>query len=222
MPIPILMYHVIATPTPGAPYPGLWVPARTFAAQMRALRDAGYHAITLAAAYAAWHKGAPLPRKPVVISFDDGYRGDYTRARKVLRRLGWPGVLNLLLANVRPGDLTAAEIRRLIASGWEIDSHTLTHPDLTTLGAPQLRQELAGSRRAIRRRFGQPADFFTYPAGRYDPTVVAAVRAAGYRAALTEDEGYAVPGERFTLKRVRVSYGEPASALLARLRAEKP
>jgi peptidoglycan/xylan/chitin deacetylase (PgdA/CDA1 family) len=222
MPIPILMYHVIATPTPGAAYPGLWVPPRDFAAQMRALRRAGYHAITLAAAYAAWHAGAPLPRRPVVISFDDGYRGDYTHARPVLRRLGWPGVLNLLVANVRPGDITAPEVRALIRSGWEIDSHTLTHPDLTTLDATRLRHELVGSRRALRRRFGQPADFFTYPAGRYNAQVVAAVRAAGYRAALTEDEGYAVPGERFTLKRIRVQYGESASALLAALRTEKP
>jgi peptidoglycan/xylan/chitin deacetylase (PgdA/CDA1 family) len=222
MPIPILMYHVIATPTPGTPYPGLWVPAATFAAQMRALQHAGYHAITLAAAYAAWHAGAPLPRRPVVISFDDGYRGDYTHARPVLRRLGWPGVLNLLLANVRPGDITAGEVRRLIASGWEIDSHTLTHPDLTAIGAAQLRHELVASRRAIRRRFGQPADFFTYPAGRYDATVAAGVRAAGYRAALTEDEGYAVPAEPFALKRVRVQYGESPGALLAALRAERP
>jgi peptidoglycan/xylan/chitin deacetylase (PgdA/CDA1 family) len=222
MPIPILMYHVIATPTPGTPYPGLWVPTRTFAAQMRALRRAGYHAITLGAAYAAWHRGAPLPRRPVVISFDDGYRGDYTHARPVLRRLGWPGVLNLLLANVRPGDITAPEVRRLIAAGWEIDSHTLTHPDLTTLDDARLRDELVGSRREIRRRFGQPADFFTYPAGRYDARVVAAVRAAGYRAALTEDEGYGVASERLTLKRMRVQYGETPAALLAALRSERP
>src|SRR5438874_2398625 len=91
MPVPILMYHVIGTPTADAAYPGLWVPTRTFAAQMEALRRAGYHAITLAAAFAAWRHGAPLPRRPVVLSFDDGYLGDYTHARPIVRRLGWPG-----------------------------------------------------------------------------------------------------------------------------------
>src|SRR4051794_13359817 len=206
--VPILMYHVIATPTARATYPGLWVSPRMFAAQMQALRRAGYHAITLAAAYAAWRRGGPLPRRPVVLSFDDGYLGDYTHARPVLRRLGWPGVLDLLLANVRRGDLTAHEVRGLVRAGWEIDSHTLTHPDLTTVGEPQLRRELAGSRAAIRRRFGQPADFFCYPVGRYDARVVAAVRAAGYRGALTEDEGYGVAAEPYTLKRVRVQNGE--------------
>jgi peptidoglycan/xylan/chitin deacetylase (PgdA/CDA1 family) len=222
MPIPILMYHVIATPPPGTPNVGLWVPERTFAAQMERLRAAGYHAITLGAAYAAWHAGAPLPRRPVVVTFDDGYRGDYTHARPVLRRLGWPGVLNLLLADVRPGDLTAPEIRALIRAGWEVDSHTLTHPDLTTVGDAQLRRELVDSRREIQRRFGQRADFFCYPSGRYDAHVEAAVRAAGYRAATTTNEGYGVSGERFALKRVRVQYGESSGALLAALRAERP
>jgi peptidoglycan/xylan/chitin deacetylase (PgdA/CDA1 family) len=222
MPVPILMYHVIATPTPGTPYPGLWVPTRLFAAQMQALQGAGYHAITLGAAFAAWRSGAPLPRRPVVLSFDDGYLGDYTHARPILRRLGWPGVLNLLLANVRPGDLTARQVRGLIRAGWEIDSHTLTHPDLTTVGAVQLRHELAGSQAEIRRRFGQPAHVFCYPAGRYDARVVAAVRAAGYWGALTEDEGYGSASEPYTLKRVRVQYGESPAALLAALRSERP
>jgi peptidoglycan/xylan/chitin deacetylase (PgdA/CDA1 family) len=221
-PIPILMYHVIATPAAGAAYLGLWVPTRMFAAQMEALRRAGYHAITLAAAFAAWRHGAPLPRRPVVISFDDGYLGDYTHARPVLRRLGWPGVLDLLLANVRRGDLTAHDVRALIRAGWEIDSHTLTHPDLTTVGEPQLRRELTGSQAEIRRRFGQPAHFLCYPVGRYDARVVAAVRAAGYWGALTEDEGYAAPAEPYTLKRVRVQYGESPAALLAALRSERP
>jgi peptidoglycan/xylan/chitin deacetylase (PgdA/CDA1 family) len=222
MPVPILMYHVIATPTPGTPYPGLWVPTRLFAAQMQALQGAGYHAITLGAAFAAWRSGAPLPRRPVVLSFDDGYLGDYTHARPILRRLGWPGVLNLLLANVRPGDLTARQVRGLIHAGWEIDSHTLTHPDLTTVGAAQLQRELAGSQAQIRRRFGQPARFFCYPAGRYDARVVAAVRAAGYWGALTEDEGYGSRSEPYTLKRVRVQNGESPAALLAALRSERP
>jgi peptidoglycan/xylan/chitin deacetylase (PgdA/CDA1 family) len=222
MPIPILMYHVIATPPPGASYPGLWVAPATFASQMAGLRRAGYHAITLAAAFAAWRHGAPLPRRPVVVSFDDGYLGDYTHARPVLRRLGWPGVLDLLLANVRRGDLTTREIGRLVADGWEIESHTLSHPDLTMVGDAQLRRELLGSRQAIRRRFGQPANVFCYPGGHYDARVVTAVRAAGYEGALTTDEGYAVPTERFTLRRVRVQHGEPASALLAGLRAQRP
>jgi peptidoglycan/xylan/chitin deacetylase (PgdA/CDA1 family) len=217
--IPILMYHVVSAAPAGVPFPELWVARRTFAAEMRALRRAGYHAITLATALRAWRRGGALPRRPVVLSFDDGYLSDFTHAGPVLRRLGWPGVLNLALANLRPGDITPAQVRRLIAWGWEIDSHTLTHPDLTTLGAAALRHELVGSRKAIERRFGQPARAFCYPYGHYDAGVVAAVRAAGYQAATTEDPGLAIGSERFTLKRVRVNGSDTAAGLLARLRA---
>jgi peptidoglycan/xylan/chitin deacetylase (PgdA/CDA1 family) len=213
--IPILMYHVVSAAPPGAPYPQLWVSAPEFAREMRALRARGYHAITLAAAVRAWRHGGPLPRRPVVLSFDDGYRSDFTHARPVLRRLGWPGVLNLALNNLRRGDITPAEVRALIRSGWEIDSHTLTHPDLTTLPAAALRHELAGSRAEIRRRFGQPADFFCYPYGRYNAAVVAAVRAAGYRAALTTEGGLGVAQDLYALRRVRVS-GRTPPALLRR------
>jgi peptidoglycan/xylan/chitin deacetylase (PgdA/CDA1 family) len=216
--IPILMYHVVSAAPPGVPYPELWVAPHTFAAEMRALRHAGYHAVTLSTAVRAWRRGGPLPKRPVVVSFDDGYLSDYTHAGPVLRRLGWPGVLNLALENVRPGDITAPQVRRLIAWGWEIDSHTLTHPDLTTLPPAALRHELVGSREEIQRRFGQPARFFCYPAGRYDAGVVAAVRAAGYQAATTEDDGLGSAGRRFTLPRIRVNGTDTAATLLARLR----
>src|SRR5204862_7168245 len=115
-PIPILIYHVVATPAPGAAYPQLWVKPPVFAAEMAALRHAGYWGITLAEAWRAWTQGGSLPRRPVVVSFDDGYRGDYTHARPVLRRLGWPGVLNLELDNIGARNLRASEVRGLIRS----------------------------------------------------------------------------------------------------------
>jgi peptidoglycan/xylan/chitin deacetylase (PgdA/CDA1 family) len=216
--IPILMYHVVTAAPPGAPFPQLWVSRQRFAAEMAGLRRAGYHAVTLAAAVRAWRRGGPLPRRPVVVTFDDGYRSDFTHAGPVLRRLGWPGVLNLALNNLRPGDITAPEVRRLIAWGWEIASHTLTHPDLTTLSPAALRHELVGSRAAIARRFGRPAQSFCYPYGHYDATVVAAVRAAGYQAATTEDAGLGTAARRFTLPRIRVNGSDTAATLLARLR----
>jgi peptidoglycan/xylan/chitin deacetylase (PgdA/CDA1 family) len=221
MPVPILMYHVVSAAAPGVANAQLWVGRDVFAAEMRALRRAGYHGITLRQAFDAWQSGGPLPRRPVVVSFDDGYLSHYTHARPVLRGLGWPGVLNLELRNLGPGGLTTHEVRGLLAAGWELDSHTLTHPDLTTVDAARLRSELVSSRREIHRRFGVPADFFCYPAGRYDARVVAAVRAAGYRGATTVDEGYGVRGERFTLKRVRVNASDTPTTLLARLSAER-
>ena len=218
MPVPVLMYHVITEAPAGAVNAQLWVKHETFAAEMQALRRAGYHAITLRQAFDAWQHGGPLPRKPVVVSFDDGYLSQYRYARPVLRKLGWPGVLNLELRNLGKGGLSEHQVRALLASGWELDSHTLTHPDLTTVSDAQLRVELAGSRRELRRRFGAGvAEFFCYPAGRHDARVLAAVRAAGYRGATTVEEGLGTRGQPFALRRVRVNADDTPESLIARL-----
>lgn len=219
--VPILMYHVIGTPKPGTPLPELWVTPQNFSAQVGALAAAGYQAVTLTAVLDAWRGRGRLPPRPVVLSFDDGYLGQGKYAGVVLAARRWPGVLNLAVDNIGiAGGLTVTRIRAMLAAGWELASHSLTHPDLTTLGADALRREVAGSRAELRRRFGVPVSTFCYPAGRHDATVVAAVRAAGYRAATTVMPGIARPGDdRMLLPRVRVNGSDGAAALLARIRA---
>jgi peptidoglycan/xylan/chitin deacetylase (PgdA/CDA1 family) len=215
-PVPVLMYHVIGTPPPAAPYPELFVSPRLFAAQIAALARAGYHAVTLDRVWQAWHGRAPLPPRPVVLTFDDGYRGDYGAAMPILHRHRWPGVLNLLVANLhRHGwGLKAWMVRRMIANGWEVDSHTLTHPDLATVGTRRLRREVRGSRAVLRRLFHVPVRFFCYPSGAFDAAVIAAVRRAGYLGATTEIAGPARRSRPFTLARIRVAGGEPPAELL--------
>ncbi|HEY7619008.1 MAG TPA: polysaccharide deacetylase family protein [Solirubrobacteraceae bacterium] len=205
-PVPILMYHVIDAAPPGAAEPGLWVPWGRFEREMGALAHAGFHAVTLATVHRAWHRRGSLPVHPIVISFDDGYQSQYDHARATLERLHWPGVLNLEVHNVdEKGGLSRGQVARMVRDGWELDAHTLTHPDLTTLDARSLRHEVAGSRRWLRRVFGVPVSFFAYPAGRYDATVEAAVRRAGYRGATTTQPGVASPREDpYALPRVRV------------------
>jgi peptidoglycan/xylan/chitin deacetylase (PgdA/CDA1 family) len=223
MPVPILMYHVISKAPAGVPNAELWVDRHVFADEMRALRAAKYQAITLQQAYDGWRHGEPLPKHPVVVSFDDGYLSHYTHAKPVLRALGWPGVLNLQLNVLGQGGLTTKQIKSMIAAGWEVDSHTLTHPDLTTLDDASLKRELVDSRRELQKRFGVPADFLAYPAGKYDARVEAATKAAGYRAATTVDEGVARGrDDLFALKRVRVNASDTATTLLARLKSSSP
>lgn len=211
------MYHVLAQAPAGAPYPDLFVPPAELAAQTAWLEAHGYHAVTLGQVFAYWRRRVALPPKPIVLSFDDGYLSDYTVALPTLRRYHWPGVLNLLVKNIQPGDITSWQVRRLIAAGWEIDAHTLTHVDLTTVGAAQLQREVAGSREELRRRFGQPVSFFCYPAGKYDPQVVAAVRSAGYLGATTENPGFGRPDHAYTLARIRVDPGDGVQGLAGKL-----
>jgi peptidoglycan/xylan/chitin deacetylase (PgdA/CDA1 family) len=219
--VPVLMYHVIAAAPPGARFSGLWVAPAALQAQVAALAHAGYQAVTLDAVLDGWSGKDTLPAHPVVLSFDDGYLSQGKDAGAILAERHWPGVLNLAWHNLGvPGGIGRTRIRELIGAGWEIDAHSLTHPDLTTLGPSALEREVAGSRQKIHEGFGVPADAFCYPAGRFDPTVEAAVRAAGYRAATTERPGAATPAQdRYALSRIRVDAGDTPQTVLARVRA---
>src|SRR4051812_14107325 len=219
-PVTILMYHRVGGPAPAGRGRRLWVSRRLFARQPPALGRGGYRAVTLDRVWRAWHGGGKLPARPVVLSFDDGYGGQYRHAAPALRRHGWPGVLNLELSRLGvPGGLGRAQVRRLVAAGWEVDAHSLTHPDLTRVGAVTLQREIVGSRAALRRAFGVPANFFSYPYGRFDATVRAAVRAAGFVAATTIRPGVATPGgDPYALGRIRVAPTTSPPALVRRLR----
>jgi peptidoglycan/xylan/chitin deacetylase (PgdA/CDA1 family) len=215
--VPVLMYHVIGDPPLGTPYTDLWVSASTFAAQMRYVDEHGYNVVNLQDVYDYWHGGS-LPRKAIVVSFDDGFDGHYRRARPILARHGWSGTLNLALSHIGP-DLSRAEIRALLAANWELDSHSLTHAYLPGLSATRLRAEVSGSRRILRRDFRVPVNFFCYPIGAYDARVVLAVRAAGYQGATTTEHGLASRSEPFTMDRIRVSRGDGVTGLARKLLA---
>lgn len=211
------MYHVIAVLPEHAALPGLYVAPDLFAAQIAALAAAGYQGITLQQAYDIWTGHAAAPPHPIVLSFDDGYLGVYEHAVPILQSHGWPGVLNLQVGRLGvPGGLTADQVRDMIRLGWEVDDHTVTHPDLTRLTPERLNAEVTGAAQSIRQQFGVPVRFFCYPAGRYDPAVVAAVRAAGFLGATTTWPGDAYPPSEgyFTLDRVRVDGGESPDRLL--------
>jgi peptidoglycan/xylan/chitin deacetylase (PgdA/CDA1 family) len=217
-PVPILMYHVVGTAPPGAPFPSLYVRRTDFAGQLAWLRAHGFHAVSLQRVYDYWRHGYALPERPVVLTFDDGYREDFTNVRPLLARRHWPGVLNLAVRNLLDRKLTVPQIRLMIRQGWEVDAHTINHLDLTTLAAAALQHEVVGSRRWIRRRFHVPVDFFCYPSGRYDARVIAAVRAAGFLGATVEGAGRASPRDGFfTLPRIRVSRSDGVSGLAAKL-----
>ncbi len=219
-PVPILMYHVIERPRAGVPNPLLYVAGKTFAAQMRWLDRHGFEGVTLDEVENAWAGRGLLPRRPIVISFDDGYRSHYTTAMPILRRHHWPGVLSLTLGNINdPGDpLTPTQVQKLVDAGWELDSHTISHIDLRTISKHRLRHEVRDSRRIIRYVFRVPADNFTYPAGLYDRRDVAAVRAAGYRGAMTVAPGLAKRGRPYDLQRIRVIDGMRVRGLAAELK----
>jgi peptidoglycan/xylan/chitin deacetylase (PgdA/CDA1 family) len=212
------MYHVIAAPPPGAPFPGLYVEPPEFAAQMSALKSAGWHAVTLDQLEASWRSGASLgPGRPIVISFDNGYQSQYTHALPVLRRLGWVGDENLQLTGLPPsqGGLGEAEIRGLLAAGWELDTQGYSHANLTAIGARELHYQVADARAVLQQRYNVPVNWFCYPSGHYNATVIESVKAAGYTGSTTVVPGWAHPtDDRYRLHRLRVLGGTTPTELL--------
>jgi peptidoglycan/xylan/chitin deacetylase (PgdA/CDA1 family) len=225
-PVPILVYHVINTPPAQTTAPSaLYVATDEFSSQMQALKANGWHAVTLNQVEAYWTRDVPLGTdKPIVITFESGYASQYTNALPILNGLGWVGVEDLQLSGLPPSDggLTDAQIRGLIAAGWELDTQGVSHTDLTALDPAQLSNEVGAARQTLRSRYGMPVNWFSYPAGDYNPTVIAAVSAAGYLGATTVDAGWANPQQnRFRLPRLVVSAGTSPSQLLAQIAAAK-
>jgi peptidoglycan/xylan/chitin deacetylase (PgdA/CDA1 family) len=221
--VPILMYHVINPPPSTAPYPGLYVPAGEFAAQMQALKTAGWHAVTMDQLRANWTRGVPLgPGKPIVLSFDNGYASQYTNALPVLRQLGWVGVENIQLTGLptSQGGLSDTQVRGLLAAGWELDTQGISHADLIALSPSELHYQVATARQLLQSRYGVPVNWFCYPSGHYNATVIAAVRAAGFVGSTTVVPGWATRADDpYRLPRLRVLGGTGPSALLAQIAA---
>jgi peptidoglycan/xylan/chitin deacetylase (PgdA/CDA1 family) len=188
-----------------------------FHREMDWLDQYGYQAVTLEEVEKAWYGGGTLPARPVVISFDDGYRPQFTYALPQLRKHGWPGLLNL---KAKGSDLYESNVKAMIAAGWELAAHTIHHLDLTTLDAAQLQEEVAGSRRILQREYGVPVKNFCYPAGRFDATVIAAVEAAGYTGATTEIPGYASRESPYELARFEILGSTDVSGMAADLASD--
>ena len=213
-PVPILGYHVLGDVIPGAPYPGLFVSRPAFRQEMNWLQRHGYQAVTLDEVEKAWYHGGTLPAKPIVLSFDDGYRPQFTFALPVLREHGWPGLLNL---KAQGSDLYTSNVQAMLRAGWELAAHTIHHLDLTTLDSAQLKLEVAGSRSILRHKYHVPVDNFCYPAGRFNSGVIAAVKAAGYVGATTEIPGYASRDKPYELSRFEILGSTGVSGMAADL-----
>lgn len=224
--VPILVYHVINTqPTTSTSNPALYVPTDEFSGQMQALKADGWHAVTLNQVAAYWARGTSLGTgKPIVITFDNGYASHYVNAFPVLKRLGWVGVENLPVTGLPPSDggLSDTQVRALIAGGWELDSQGPTTAPLTGGDPTQLTSDLSTARQTLRSRYRVPVNWFAYPSGSYDDTVVAAVRAAGFVGATTLSTGWAGPQQdRFRLPRLEVMGGTTPTDLLTQISSAK-
>jgi peptidoglycan/xylan/chitin deacetylase (PgdA/CDA1 family) len=192
--LPVLMYHRIGPITPSLPAitQRLTVSPQDFAAQMTWLHAHGYHAVSVQQAFEALEFRKRLPAKPVLITFDDGYRDVLWQAAPVLHRLHMPAVEFVITDRVSGSDtsfLTWPQLQHLERLGVAIGSHTVHHLDLPTLSSSAATAELRDSRRALEQHLGHPVQWLAYPAGRENPAVVAIAQKAGYVLAVTTQPG---------------------------------
>ena len=193
----VLCYHAVSERWPAA----LSVTPQAFERQLELLVRRGYEGATFRDA--AMNRRL---RKTVVVTFDDAYLSVLELARPILDRLGlpgtvfvptdwpgrgepmhWPGIDQWMGTEFEPElrSLTWEQLAGLAADGWEIGSHTRSHPHLTTLDDRTLDEELRGSRAECERRLERSCTTLAYPYGDYDARVAAAAGRAGYDAACT-------------------------------------
>jgi peptidoglycan/xylan/chitin deacetylase (PgdA/CDA1 family) len=201
----ILCYHAVSEDWPTE----FAVSPQQLRSQLRFLIRRGYRPSTLAAA-----TRQPPGGKTLVVTFDDAYASVLEKAFPVLAELGTPATVFVPTAYVAGEEalewasmeqwagtefadelrcMSWSDLRSLAAAGWEIGSHTSTHPKLTELDDPALDLELTSSRALCEAEIGEPCRTLAYPFSAHDRRVMDCARAAGYEAAVILDNNLAIP-----------------------------
>ena len=231
--VPVLMYHSIAT---GATrkFRRFAVDPGEFSAQMDYLAAEGYRPVT-AADLADGRSGRSLPRRPVVLTFDDAYTDFYCAALPILRKHDFRAALYVPTAYVGAttrfngslGEegrtvLSWQALRDIAAEGVEVAAHSHTHPQLDRVPAGIVSDEVGRSRRLLEDKLGVAVDGFAYPFGYWNRAARDAVGAAGYRYAFAVAELTTAPDDdMLTLPRLTVNAGIGVTGL-ARLLGSCP
>lgn len=224
--VPILMYHHIEDPPPNADpiRRDLSVSPREFKRQLRYLKQEGYESITLNDLVLFLTVGQPLPSKPIILTFDDGYRDAYTQAFPLLQRFGFVGTFFLVTSFLdaeNPDHLSWEQVQEMHAAGMKFEPHSYDHPDLRNRGFQYLVFQTVGPKEAIEERTGEPCRFFAYPSGRYDQFVIDVLRSAHFwGAVLTEQGALHTSDGLFTLRRIRIHGGDDMDAFIRTLNLE--
>jgi peptidoglycan/xylan/chitin deacetylase (PgdA/CDA1 family) len=224
--VPILEYHYIRVVTDPNDRLGfnLSVTPTDFRQQMDWLQRNGYHPVDLNDLRAYFQNQTPLPSRPVVLTFDDGYIDFYTTAWPILQAHGFKAVSYVVpgfWGNTRY--MSASQIVDIDRAGIEIAAHTMTHADLSKAGAADLVLQVKGSREALEKNVGHPVLDFCYPSGKYNAAVIAALQQYGLQSSTTE-----LPGtdhawsDRYTWTRVRVNGGERLAQFTSSLGTPEP
>lgn len=224
--VPILMYHYVSElPADADAYRrDLTVPPEVFEEQLMYLDEAGYHPISLTDLYLHLTEGYPLPEKPVVLTFDDGYRDAYEVVFPKLLAHGFTGTFFVLATPAHyesDAYLTWSQMEEMSEAGMDIQAHGRDHVDLRGRSYEFLVYQTLGIQEAIEFHTGRTPRFFCYPSGRWDEDVIEVLDSAGYWGAVTTEWGRTQTyEERFTMPRLRVRGEASLDSFIAWLEGE--
>ncbi|MDQ6717778.1 MAG: polysaccharide deacetylase family protein [Gemmatimonadota bacterium] len=223
------MYHKADALPPGARYPGNYVLPEAFEEQIACLAKWKYQSITFDE-WLSYREGkGKLPKRPVIITFDDGYRSTYEIAWPILRRWGFSATVFLvskLIGKTNEWDadekqeplLSETEILAMLADGASFGSHTETHAALTKVPLSSAEAELKGSRRSLEAILERPVTALCYPYAKQSEAIRNLAREAGYCAAVIGRGGVnKVRSDPFALRRIKVDTGTTIRSLRLRL-----
>jgi peptidoglycan/xylan/chitin deacetylase (PgdA/CDA1 family) len=188
--VPVMMYHDIL------PQKEVFfdVTPQELASHLELIRVQKLTPISLAQLLTHLSTGIPLPEKPILLTFDDGYGGHYQYVYPLLKKYNYPATFSIYTSNLGKNTgrthVNWEQLRQMAADPLvTIAAHTVTHPaDLRALPQDQLQFEITESKRILETQLGISVDYFVYPAGKYDIRVANFVKQAGYKAALTMDD----------------------------------
>ena len=183
--LPILVYHIVrpSYPNDSEAVKALALTPETFDAQMLYLDKAGYHVVSFSDLENYFQNGKPLPAKPIIISFDDGWSDQFMYAFPILKKYHFTATFFVFTNSIgRRGFLTWDELHELLAAGMTIGSHSRSHPYLTRIDdLSGLWDEIYTSKQILEKNLGVSINEFAYPFGMYNVAIMEMVTKAGYR-----------------------------------------
>lgn len=221
--VPVLCYHQIRPLTGGdsAQDRTYIVPPAVLERQMAALERAGYESVSADDVAAHMADGTPLPRKPVLITFDDASAGQYTRGLPILRRHGFKAtffVMTVVLG--KPGWLTRGQVRALDRGGMEIAAHTWDHQAVPEYTPDAWRTQLTEPKAELESIVGHAIDVFAYPFGLWNAAAFDQLRQGGVRIAFQLSDALDPTAPLLTVRRVIVGPDVGGGALLKLIRQD--
>lgn len=205
--VPILCYHDIRNFRPGESerMKSYVVPIQSFKDQIKMLADSGFHTITPDQYYAYLTTGAPLPPKPVMITFDDNDEVHYSIGAAELNKYNFKGVFFIMTITIgRPNYMSKEQLKELSGQGHVIATHTWDHHKVTKYTEEDWKKQLDESRQKLQEITGKPVDYFAYPFGLWNDSAVQQLKQRGIKAAFQLAPKRSPQEPLYTLRRMLV------------------